>query len=64
VLQETGELFWGADRVWLLRERLFGEDLTPNPPRTVSVVARAIKVNSAQLTNPSARNRSLAYKIV
>jgi 2-hydroxychromene-2-carboxylate isomerase len=22
VLQETDELFWGADRVWLLRERL------------------------------------------
>ena len=22
VLQETGELFWGTDRVWLLRERL------------------------------------------
>jgi 2-hydroxychromene-2-carboxylate isomerase len=22
VLAETGELFWGTDRVWLLRERL------------------------------------------
>ena len=22
LLQETGELFWGTDRVWLLRERL------------------------------------------
>jgi 2-hydroxychromene-2-carboxylate isomerase len=25
VLQETGELFWGTDRVWLLRERLSAE---------------------------------------
>ncbi|WP_262049143.1 DsbA family protein [Bradyrhizobium sp. Bra78] len=29
VLQETGELFWGSDRVWLLRERLSGTGSQP-----------------------------------
>jgi hypothetical protein len=24
VVQDTGKLFWGSDRVWLLRERLSG----------------------------------------
>ena len=33
VLQDTGELFWGNDRVWLLRERLSDKLIEPNLAR-------------------------------
>jgi 2-hydroxychromene-2-carboxylate isomerase len=31
VLDESGELFWGTDRIWMLRERLAGNPQQVKP---------------------------------